>query len=373
MKKVRFQDKNNIEMEQEWHENHLSTTARMDSSNVACFTTTDASAFKRQSPNDRKDSLKRKAKSKIDLYDIEKQTRFLTSSPRKVGDYENCASNNTPIRDQSSRNFSEHTRGSFSNGKTSIITSSLQKKCDKSFPIERQRDIEYEVQPKNIITNSNELSVIDSARLIAGFAAIKNPTGANHLKLNNKELDLMEKEKNNSCVQIDNRSCPMLNNKGSKNDSTLLNAKAEHEVYSVTNSYLKNKSTKAVLMKNEKKYYGDQNNEGRTWSKNNQHARNESDRVNVQVEQEISSHANGFVHNCDNSYYARNENKKYYHPRTNKSTGDVANDSPNSSNDSADINAQIEHETSILTNYLDQFDSKTMQEIKRIKAIKRRN
>ena len=62
-----------------------------------------------------------------------------------------------------------------------------------------------------------------------------------------------------------------------------------------------------------------------------------------------------------------NDRKKYYGVQNDK-ISHVAKNNQSLRNDSANITAQIEYETSILTNYLNQFDRATMQEIKALKA-----
>ena len=348
MKKVRFHfddDKDKIS-----HENRIASTEQISHENHEAST------------NLKKESTK----SRQQCFDtIENQT-VAKKQKRKHQSNQNFISNDILNHNQDLRKFSAHNSGCFAKHGTAILTSSLKRKCVESFPIKRQNDIKYEAQSKNITQNHNEISIIDSPQIIVGLKEHRNPTVANYLHTNTKELDSTIKEKKKYYgVQSNERTSWMLKNKDMRNDSTLLTSKTENE------KHLKNRNMKSISVKNKQEiYHGiqNQNKKSNAASNNNQYARHEADFVNVLMEHEVSSIANGLSYKSDNSDCMEDKKMKYHSVRSNNSSGNIANDNQNLRNDPADIDAQIERESSILANYLNQFDSLTMQEIERIKS-----
>ena len=161
------------------------------------------------------------------------------------------------------------------------------------------------------------------------------------------QVSIKKQERKHQENQSFRSDCVLSLDQSSRNDSKHVSDSKKHET-SILFSYLRKKYEKRLptKMQNDFKYEIQIKS-----SITNRHEKSNLDSANN-------------IPNC-----TKNEKRKYCSIQSNTSSKLLSNNQ-DVKKESVNIEAQLEHETSILTNYLNQFDSLTVQLIKKIKTEK---
>jgi len=197
---------------------------------------------------------------------------------------------------------------------------------------------------------SNEERISKTDSNINGRVVINSLKSSRNDCLNDGKTDqvsIKKQERKHQENQSFRSDCVLSLDQNSRNDSEHVSDSKKHET-STLFSHLRKKYEKRVPTKMQK----DVNYE-------------------VQIKSSITNrHENSIVDSANNiPNCTKREKRKYCSIQSNTSSEFLSNNQ-DVRKESANIEAQIEHETSILTNYLDQFDSLTVQLIKKIKTEK---
>ena len=153
------------------------------------------------------------------------------------------------------------------------------------------------------------------------------------------------------------------------NDKIISSLQPSGNLYNIND---KKKNVTSTNM-SKRKHHDSQN--SNVISNHDQNLGNDSAYIKSRIEHETSiitnylDHGNYVYEEKKNFTSKENEKIKHYDVQNEKSRNN-SNLHQNSINETQNINAQITHETSIVTKYFDQFDSFMMQQIQSLKARK---